>query len=118
MTISRQNDVLFVGMNKYSANETGALTKSGAKVTSVTDTKKDDQVTVGKGKDAKTFDLTTEQGRKDFVATLGLPKAQGEKIAEILKDASADSRDELAQVAQVWAEGEKGGDVPGRLVLS
>jgi hypothetical protein len=115
---NRQNDVLFVGMNKYTDNETQGLKANGAKVTVVKDTKVNDTVTTGTGKSKQTHDLTTDAGRKDFVATLGLPAGQSAEIEKILKNAGADSRDELAQIAQVWAEGEKGGKVPGRLVLS
>lgn len=114
----RQNDVLFVGMNTYASKEAEALRGRGAQVKLVKDTWKDDTVTTGTGKAKKTHDLTTDKGRQDFVATLGLPAAQSAKIETILKNASSDSRDELAQLAQVWAEGEKGGKVPGRLVLS
>jgi hypothetical protein len=114
----RQNDVLFVGMNKYTDNETKGLKANGAKVTVVKDTKADDTVTTGTGKAKKTYNLATDAGRKDFVATLGLSAAQSGQIEKVLKDASTDTRDELAQIAQVWAEGEKGGKVPGRLVLS
>jgi hypothetical protein len=115
---NRQNDVLFVGMNKYTDNETKGLKANGAKVTVVKDTKVDDTVTTGTGKSAQSHDLATDAGRKSFVATLGLDKAQAAEVETVLKDAGADARDELAQVAQVWAEGEKGGKVPGRLVLS
>jgi len=114
----RQNDVLFVGMNKYAASEAKPLNTQGTKVTLIQDAKKDDTLTVGAGKAKKTFDLTSAAGRKDFVATLGLPAAQSAKLEKVLEDAGPDARDELAQIARVWAEGEKGGKVPGRLVLS
>lgn len=110
--------MLMVGMNKFASNEAQALRKSGAGVDLIQDTKKDDTITIGTGKKAVTFDLTTDQGRADFVKTLGLPADQSRKIETILKGAGADTRDELAQLARAWAPGEKGKAVPGRLVLS
>ncbi len=114
----RKNDVLFVGMNKFAQQEANAISKNGTKVDLIKDAPKDDTITVGKGKSAVTYDLKTDAGRQDFVKTLGLPAAQGAKIADVLKRAESDTRDEFAQLAKAWAVGEKGGDVPGRLVLS
>jgi hypothetical protein len=119
MPVNRRDDVLFVGMNKFAPQEAQALRARGTKVDLVSDSKAgDDKITVGKGKSATTFDLSTDQGRKDFVKTLGLPAPQAAKIADVLKDTGLDARDELAQLAQVWAKGEKGEAVPGRIVLS
>ncbi len=118
MTVSRKNDVLFIGMNKYAQQEANTLTANGTKVSVIKDAKVDDTITVGTGKKAVTFDLKTDVGRKDFVKTLGLPAPQSAKIEDILKRAGSDTRDEFAQLAQAWAVGEKGGAVPGRLVLS
>jgi hypothetical protein len=117
MTV-RRNDVLMVGMNKFASNEAAALRKSGASVDLIQDAKKDDTITIGTGKTAVTFDLTTDKGRADFVKTLGLPADQSAKIETTLKNAGADTRDELAQLALAWAPGEKGKQIPGRLVLS
>ncbi len=114
----RQNDVVFLGMNKYAASEAEGLKANGAKVSVIQDAKVDDTITVGTGKAKKTYDLSKPEGRKDFVATLGLPAAQSAQIEKILDKAGPDVRDELGQLAQIWAEGEKGGKVPGRLVLS
>ncbi len=117
--MTRRDDVLFVGMNKFASQEAQAIRARGTKVELISDSKAgDDKITVGKGKSATTFDLSTDQGRTDFVKTLKLPAAQATKIADVLKNTGPDARDELAQVAQVWAKGEKGGEVPGRLVLS
>lgn len=119
MTTLRRDDVLLVGMNKFAPQEARALRKHGAKVDLINDAKAgDDKITVGKGHASVTFDLSTNAGRKDFVKTLGLPKAQAAKIEDVLSKAGADTRDEFAQLAQAWAVGEKGGAVPGRLVLS
>ncbi|MBK7862017.1 MAG: hypothetical protein IPJ65_26040 [Archangiaceae bacterium] len=113
-----KNDVLFFGMNKFTSTEARAVKTSSNDVKVIKDAPKDDTITVGRGRAAQTFDLTTDAGRQGFVKTLGLPKKQGDDIEKILKGASSDTRDELAQLAQAWAVGEKGGVVPGRMVLS
>lgn len=118
MTV-RNNDVLFVGMNKFAAQEAKALRKNGTNVDLISDAQAgDDKITVRSGKSEVTFDLTTAADRKAFVKTLGLPPDQSAKIESVLERAGADTRDEFAQLAQAWAAGEKGGQVPGRLVLS
>jgi hypothetical protein len=63
-------------------------------------------------------DLRTEAGIRSFVATLGLPLAQGQQVAAAIARAGEDARDELAQLARVWARAERGGVIPSRLVLS
>jgi hypothetical protein len=106
-------------MNKFAAQEAEALRKNGTKVDLISDSKAgDDKLVLGRGRTATTYDLTTETGRNDFVKTLGLPNSQAAQIAEVLKKAGPDARDEFAQLAKAWAAGEKGGPVPGRLVLS
>jgi len=108
------DDIVFVGMNKGAAHEVNELRKRGARVTFIKDAPKDDQIKVGK----TTYDLSKPDGAKAFAATLGLPADQTEKIADVISNADGDSRDELAQLAQVWAKAEKGGQIPSRLVLS
>lgn len=62
------------------------------------------------------YDLATDDGRKGFVATLGLPADQSSEIDDVFAkagqgywgDGNKDGLDELAGIAQVWAKGEKG----------
>ncbi len=111
----KSNDkVLFVAMNNSDAHrstlESDALQARGTNVTVIKDAAKDD--TIG-GQD-----LSTAEGARAFALSLGLPGEQTKKIADVLQNAGADSRDELAQIAQQWAVAEKGGQPPSRLVLS
>lgn len=109
------NDVLLVGMNTATANhEATHLRNRGVNVTQVKDAAVNDTIKVG----ATTYDLTKDEGVKGFVSTLGLPQAQSDQIADVIRGGGNDARDELAQVAQVWAKGEKGGAVPSRLMIS
>lgn len=113
------NDVLLVGMNASSAHEVESLRQRGVNVTHVKDTRVNDTITT---RDAQgrtvSHDLSTPEGARSFALTLGLPAEQTQKIADIIHGAGHDARDEMAQIAQVWAQAEKGGQIPSRLVLS
>ena len=117
----RNDDTLVLGMNPHVQAEAEALQKSNpsARVTTVRDSFQNDQVRAS-GPDGATrvHDLRTPDGIRSFVATLGLPLAQGQQVAAAIASAGEDARDELAQLAQVWARAEKGGVIHSRLVLS
>lgn len=111
----KTNDkVLFVAMNNSDAHrstlESDALSARGTNVTVVKDAKVNDTV--------NGHDLSTPQGAMNFAMSLGLPGEQTRKIADVLTNAGPDARDELAGIAQQWAQAEKGGQAPSRLVLS
>ena len=113
------NDVVLVGMNESSAHEAAHLKGRGVNVTHVKDTRVNDTITT---RDAQgrsvSHDLSTPEGSKSFALTLGLPAEQTTKIADAIHGAGADARDEMAQIAQIWATAEKGGQIPARMVLS
>ncbi|KFA87665.1 hypothetical protein [Archangium violaceum] len=117
----RNDDTLVLGMNPHAQAEAEALQKSNpeARVTTVRDSFQNDHVRAS-GPDGamRIHDLRTPDGIRRFVATLGLPLAQGKQVAAAIERAGEDARDELAQLALVWARAEKGGVVPSRLVLS
>jgi len=66
----------------------------------------------------RVVDLATDAGAVEFVQSLGLPDAQANVVANVIRHSWHGCRDELAAIARVWAEAEKGGSVPSRLVLS
>lgn len=119
-TIPKPNDdILLVGLNKGSKDEAAALRARGNNVTYIGDSYEGNDKIRGVGSDRATvYDLSSNAGVDNFVKSLGLPAAQSTEIGGILKGASADARDELGQLARVWANGEKGGKVPSRLMLS
>jgi hypothetical protein len=116
--------ILYVGMNEYAHDEAKNLKDhANGHVNTVVNSR------IGEGKvkvGRINFDLNTEVGRKGFVATLGLPKEQSDKIEEIFNkmsqgDYSEDdpkALDEMAKITQVWAKGERGEQIPSRMVLS
>jgi hypothetical protein len=110
-----RDDVLFVGMNPTASVELGALRKGGARVVDVGDSPEGaDKLRVG----GVVHDLATAEGALAFARTLGLTTEQTGAVARVLFEALPDARDELGRIAEVWAEAEKGGAVPSRLVLS
>lgn len=64
------------------------------------------------------FNLGNARGRREFVASLSLPAQNAAGVSEALADAEDGARDELAQLAAIWARGQKGGNIPSRLVLA
>ena len=117
----KNDDVLLLGMGTETLYSAGAkheikeLRKTGTNVVGITDARTgNDTIRV----DGRTYDLTTEDGRTGFVGTLGLPEEQSGKISEVLGNAGADAKDEMAQLAQVWSEAEKGGEIPSRMIIS
>lgn len=117
-TPKTNNDVVLVGMNETSKHEVDSLKARGVNVTHVKDTAKNDQITTTANGTRATHDLSTKEGATSFALTLGLPAEQTTKIADIIQRTGADARDEIAQVAQIWAGAERGGQIPSRMVLS
>lgn len=114
--IAPNDDILLVGMNEGSRHEVSQL-RSNARgsVTGIHDSRVgDDKIRVG----GQTYDLTTDQGVEGFVQTLELPTEQTQKIADVIRGVGADGKDEVAQLAQVWAKGEKGESIPSRMIIS
>jgi len=115
------DDVLFVGLNNETRMSAGAkheiqqMRNRGVNVEAVTDSRAgDDKVRVG----GRTYDLTSDSGRLGFAQTLGLPADQTQKIADAIGEGAGDGKDELAQIAQVWARAERGERMPSRMVIS
>jgi hypothetical protein len=110
------DDVLFIGMRTLSSNEKAAMRSMGigGKFNVTTGGSESSIVENNNQK----FDLKTDQGVKDFAASLGLPPKQTAEIEKVLKDAVPDARDELAVIAKDWAKAENGGRCSSRLVLS
>ena len=123
-TTPKSNDeVLFIAVNNSfehkSTFESDQLKARGTRVTVVQDATVNDTITTkdARGK-ATTHDLTTPEGRLAFALTLKLPAEQTQKIADAIGAGGEDAKDELAQIAQVWAKAERGEPMPSRLVLS
>lgn len=116
---SFNNDVLVVGFNAGAKAEADSLKNRGNNVTLIRDSFEGNDKIRGTGANKSTvYDLSTDAGVDRFAFSLGLPAGQTADIAKVLKDVGPDARDEMGQLARVWAGGEKGGKVPSRLVVS
>jgi hypothetical protein len=110
------DDLLFIGMRDVSINESQnlkGLAKGGGFNLTVAG-KDGDSIEHG----GKTYDLSTDDGRKSFAESLGLDKKQTAQIKKVLDDARADGRNELAALAIDWAKAEKGGRCSSRIMFS
>ena len=123
-TVRLGNGVLYVGMNSAGNQaelEAALLRRHGPGVrTTIAHGERDpevgrDHVRLG---DGRVVDLSTQEGAMTLAESLDLPPSQTERIADIVFGALDGSRDELAAMAVVFAEAERGGDCPSRLVLS
>lgn len=111
----KNDDVLMVGFNKNAQLEADGLRARGNNVTFIGDSK------AGQGKitaGGAQHDLNSDAGVDKYVGTLGLPADQTRRVGDVLKGIEPKARDEMGSLAGVWANGEKGGTVPSRLVMS
>lgn len=63
-------------------------------------------------------DLATPEGILHFADAVGTTPEQRVKLGTLLGSIPKEDRDELAKIAVTWSQGERGGTVPSRLVLS
>jgi hypothetical protein len=110
------DDVLFVGVRHEVKDEYKAFAKRAKGEGYGTQWIGGDKSTIDVG--GKTYDLSTDTGVRDFADALGLPKKQADAVYEALKSNPKSGRDELAAIAVALAEGEKGGKVPSRMIVS
>lgn len=124
------NGVLYVGMNATHSQcdrEAALLARTGPGARrSIGHSERDvelgpDRVRLpseGREGDSAVVDLATPEGAHAFVDTLGISEETATALVSILVEALPGSRDELGALASVFARGERGEDVPSRLVLS
>jgi Domain of unknown function (DUF4157) len=116
-----RGNILYVGMNNF-APEVAALRNlykgTGVAVTPVTLTQEEKTTqTVATG--GTRFNLTTDAGVDDFAKALSLDPSKTKIVAELLKNAAAFDRDDMAHVIAVYAMTEADGkDRMSRVVLS
>ena len=106
--------IVFLGMNAGPTARATARMKRRAEVTVISNTGPQDRVRVG----GKLHDLRDKAGIAAFAKGLGLPAPNAAGVRRALQMCEKDAKDELAQLALVWARGEKGAKIPSRLVLA
>jgi hypothetical protein len=108
------DSVVFLGMNPGPTAKAVRLMKRRANVVPIYPSLTPDSITVN----GQRFDLRVDSGINAFVKSLALPPKQSEGVRKALVICEKGARDELAQLAQIWARGEKGASIPSRLVLA
>ncbi len=109
--------IVHMGMNKDAYYEAKALNRANrgrGGAVSVRNQPEQDKL----NHQGSTYDLTTETGAAQFVATLGLPNQQAVDAAQFILETGSDARDEAAQLIRVYSEAEMGARTMERLVLS
>jgi len=106
--------VLFLGMNPPSVRTATRQMSRHATLSVITDSGLPDHVKVN----GKWMELDSSYGIAAFVKTLHLPPKNAAGVRRALALCETGARDELGQLAMVWARGEKGGLIPSRMVLA
>lgn len=101
------NSLVFVGMGVGAKDEAKNFASRTA-TTAITDTKVNDQVSLKVGGQTKTYDLTKKEGCDSYVRDIGLTGAKADEVSKIILGAGDDARDETAQLAKVFKEGQDG----------
>lgn len=107
--------IVMLGMNPGSRHEATELRATvGPDAVTFLGLTAQDRITVN----GATYDLATEAGRTGFVATLSLRPDTARALTEVLAKTSDKAKDEMAQLAQVFAQAEKGQRTLSRLLVS
>ena len=106
--------VVYLGMNIDATRRAARQMSRNAKVTVITDDGPQDRVRNGD----KLYDLRQKNGRTAFAASLGLDKTAQAGVVRALEMCEKDAKDELSELAKIWAAGEKGAKISSRLVLA
>jgi hypothetical protein len=110
----RNDRILYLGMNADSTSVAVSHLRRRADVTMITNGRVQDGVTVG----GKFYDLRTKKGIAQFAAQFRFNSGTTAKIRTAFENCEKDAKDELAQLALVWASGERGAHIPSRMVLA
>ena len=112
-----KNGIVYMGLNHYAHDESRKLNElnrgAGGAVSAKPQIKQDH---IKKG--GVEYNLTTEAGAAQYIATLGLPDHTAIQAAEFLHGAGSKARDELAQFIRILSEAEMGERKIDRMVLS
>lgn len=112
---AKKREVVFLGFNpgaKHEATKLGEWAPEG--VAFVGPARLQDRALV----DGRLVDLSGEGGRAAFAERLDLPAEARAKLVHALEITDAGGRDEVARLARLFAEAERGDRVIERLVLS
>ena len=106
--------VVYLGMNADATTRAVRLMKRRADVTVISNVGPQDRVRVA----GQLYDLRGKAGIAAFAKSLNLPAKNAAGVRSALAMCEKDAKDELADLAVIWAQGEKGAPIPSRLVLA
>ena len=106
--------VVYLGMNADATATAARQMRRHADVTLISNTGPQDRVRDG----GKLYDLRDKAGIAAFAASLGLKADGAAGVRRALAMCESGAKDELADLAIIWARGEKGAAIPSRLVLA
>ncbi len=113
---AKYKNIVYIGMNHGSTHEVSSLRNivgyNGVKY--VKPGKTQDHI---KYKSVE-YDLSTEDGRSDFVSALGITGDRADAATKLLKDVGNKGRDEMAQLMIVFDQAERGDRFIERIVFS
>lgn len=113
------DEILFVGLNPGAKKEIGYLLAQEATVDPVTNAEESDTITSLAAGVHTPRKLAERAEALAFVRECGLTDPQQvDRIVDIIVNAAPAIRDELAQIARVWARAERGESIPSRMVIS
>lgn len=110
----QQNVIVFIGLSPSAAREVAELRLLGNQVLLISNGRIPDHIRGG----ARDFDLAQASGRSGFTTWLGIAEPQASAVSSAIADGRWNSRDELAQLARVWAHAERTRVFPGRMAIS
>ena len=106
--------VVYLGMNADATSTAVRQMRRHAEVSVISNVGPQDQVRVG----GKLYDLRGKAGIAAFSQSLGLPAKNTAGVRRALQMGEPGAKDELGDLAVIWAGGEKGAQMPSRLVLA
>ena len=106
--------IILLGLNPTAPQEAQALRALGNNVRLITSAKVNDTVSI----DGRLFDLSDSDQVVSFLRHLRLSPERITKAANAIGGGRNGIKDELGQLAMAWALAERGGVIPGRMVLS
>jgi hypothetical protein len=112
--------VLYVGMNAADSHDGKGTPENELewKSLSYLTGGRAERVQTSSGSTVEGFDISSDDGMRSFVKSLGLDDERSKGVVDVLRKTPTAGRDEIANIAKVLARGEKGGVVPSRWILS
>ena len=113
---AKYKSIVYIGMNKHSSHEVSSLRRTvgynGVKYIKSGATQ--DHINY---KNVE-YDLSTAEGRTGFVSALGLTGDRADALVSLLDSVGSKGRDEMAQLAVVFDQAERGDRYMERIVFS